>query len=147
MITNVYNMKSMKINIRPKMLLGELKDQFNSMFPYLMLVFYRKPGDVKTGKRVSENYRIGDVQTLNIDSSIEISPGMTVKELEDHFEKNFSLITQVFRKSVATWLQTTLTDDWTLERQNEHGREISEGGKPKRIDQPVDYDLDRDADH
>jgi hypothetical protein len=34
----------------------------------------------------------------------------------------------VFRKSGKTWLETSVTDDWTLKRQNEEGMELSRMG-------------------
>jgi hypothetical protein len=51
----------------------------------------------------------------------------------------------VFRKSGNLWLETTMTDDWTLQQQNDHGYEISTGKKNK--ERPGDFDLNRDAGH
>jgi hypothetical protein len=70
---------------------------------------------------------------------------MKVKDLEKIFKDQFSLAMQVFRKSGNLWLETTMTDNWTLQQQNEHGREISTGKTTKDI--PDDFDLTRDASH
>jgi hypothetical protein len=35
------------------------------------------------------------------------------------------MVVQVSRKSGTLWLETTMTDSWTLGQQNEHGRELS----------------------
>ena len=79
------------------------------------------------------------------DGDIQINEEMKVIELEKLFKDKFKLAVQVFRKSGNLWLETTMTDNWTLAQQNNHGREISTG---KNINtQTDDYDLNRDADH
>ncbi len=40
-----------------------------------------------------------------------------------------------------------MTDNWTLNKQNEHGREISTDSKRKTDAQENDYELNRDANH
>jgi hypothetical protein len=69
--------------------------------------------------------RIGDCQRAIADGIIEIDGKMKVKELEKTFADQFKLNVQVFRRSGNFWLQTSMTDDWTLQNQNEHGMEIS----------------------
>ena len=76
---------------------------------------------------------------------IEVVEEMKVKDLERIFKDQFSLAMQVFRKSGNLWLETTMTDNWTLQQQNDHGREISTVKINK--DRPEDFDLSRDAGH
>ena len=52
---------------------------------------------------------------------------MTVIDLEKKFREVFGLGIQVFRKSGKAWLETTLTDNWTLEEQNRQGEALSKG--------------------
>ena len=137
----------MKLNISPEMKIGELKKKFNSMFPYLTLEIYQNQADVKLGKKMNASRSIGDVGKIGKGSSMEILPTLTVKQLESGFEELFSLSVQVFRKSGNAWLQTTVTDKWTLQHQNEHGREMSQAPKSSEDPAPGDYDLDRDASH
>ena len=75
---------------------------------------------------VPNNRRIGDCQTSISDGSLEIPEEMKVTELEKLLKDQFHLKAQVFRRSGNTWLQTTMTDSWTLKKQNEHGKEISQ---------------------
>ena len=56
---------------------------------------------------------------------MEVKNGMTVAELEGKFRNEYGLEVQVSRKSGLLWLETTMTDNWSLEKQNEHGRDIS----------------------
>ena len=52
---------------------------------------------------------------------------MTVTDFENALMDQFGLSAQVFRRSGNIWLETTITDYWTLKQQNEHGREITVG--------------------
>jgi hypothetical protein len=130
----VLEIENMKMNIHPSMLIGEVQKTFNSMFPYLRLEFYKSPMDIKSGKKISETKKVGDVQLAISDSSLEVLPGMTVRQLENSLRDLFTLTVQVFRKSGTAWLQTTITDNWTLQHQNEHGHEISEGRSLPKAD-------------
>jgi hypothetical protein len=57
--------------------------------------------------------------------ALRIEEEMTVGELEKEFLESFGMLVQVSRRSGTIWLETTMTDNWTLSRQNEHGRELS----------------------
>jgi hypothetical protein len=50
---------------------------------------------------------------------------MTVTELESRFNTIYGLSVQLFRKSGRAWLETTVTDGWTLEEQNNEGEALS----------------------
>lgn len=57
---------------------------------------------------------------------ISFSDQTSVQELEKQMEEGFGLHVQVFRRSGNIWLETTVTDEWTLAFQNEQGQELSE---------------------
>jgi hypothetical protein len=63
---------------------------------------------------------------LTRNGTIELSDYMTVGELENILRTEFGLSAQVSRKSGILWLETTMTDKWTLKQQNDHGKELSE---------------------
>ena len=42
------------------------------------------------------------------------------------FGEVYGLGVQVFRKSGNVWLETTVTDSWTLKEQNDQGESLSE---------------------
>jgi hypothetical protein len=137
----------MRLKIKPAMQVAEVQQAFTKMFPYLKLEFYKSPGDVKAGRVMKGSMHIADLKAGVPESGIDVAPGMMVSELEGRFRDQFSLTVQVFRRSGNTWLQTTMTDDWTLQHQNEHGKEISEGIPDNKATDELDYDLDRDAAH
>lgn len=55
---------------------------------------------------------------------LELTEDMPVSAVEQLFQDYFGLSAQVFRKSGGSWLETSLTDDWTLKRQNDEGFEL-----------------------
>ncbi len=118
----------MQIRITPTRLISEVQEEFNALFPFLKLEFFKNKGhqpQPATNQIIPHNRRIGDYQAAVTDGMIEINGNMKVRELEKIFKDKFRLNVQVFRRSGNLWLQTTITDEWTLQNQNEHGMEIS----------------------
>lgn len=139
----------MHLHIGPERLISDIQKEFNTMFPFLKIEFFNNRSFSRSGfsaqQIISQNRKIGDTQLAVKDANIEIAEKMKVNELESIFKDQFSLAAQVFRKSGNIWLETTMTDNWTLQQQNNHGKELSTG---KINDQKADeYDLNRDADH
>ena len=141
----------MLVHIFPSRLISEVQKEFNALFPFLKLEFFRHKNyaepDYSAQSIIPHNRKIAEGQAAITDGKIDITPDMKVIELENMLKKDFSLAAQVFRRSGNLWLETTMTDNWTLEQQNEHGKEIS---TPKVTDPNKDisdFDLTRDADH
>ena len=68
---------------------------------------------------------IGECRKIHKNDSIAITPRMKVIELEKIFLDDYGLAVQVFRESGRVWLETTMTDDWTLAEQNQQGEALS----------------------
>jgi hypothetical protein len=107
----------------------ELQKEFNEVFPFLKLEFFKHRHAVFKGSArkdmVDNDFTIGHLNRKQASGVIILKPAMKVSELEDILRNNFGLSAQVFRKSGKTWIETTVTDDWTLEQQNEEGRELT----------------------
>jgi hypothetical protein len=118
----------MNIKILRSSIVGEIKRQFSSDYPFLKLEFLM-PQRLPTGGKhlviTNANSRLGDIQPRMREGAIVVNNKTTVGELEKFFS-NHLLDVQVFRRSENLWLETTMTDGWTLENQNSHGKEISE---------------------
>jgi len=140
----------MNLHIAPNRLISDLQKDFNNAFPFLKIEFFQnrnlKIPAFTFQQILPHNRRIVEGQAAITDGDIEVTPEMKVKDLEKIFKDQFSLLAQVFRRSGNIWLETTMTDDWTLKQQNEHGREISTDSKKDKPGQN-DYELNRDADH
>ena len=120
-------MKTIKISDDKK--ISSLQEEFNKMFPFLKLGFFitkhnSHQGSYKkdmlnadlTLKQCRKNHKVGD---------IVLKENMSVTELEKIFQDTFGLSAQIFRKSGRSWIETTVTDDWTLKQQNDEGKELS----------------------
>ena len=120
----------MILHMHPERLISEIQQEFNSLYPFLKIELfagvhgYRQPSPAQGKlsrqlplKLIASNMPIGD---------IELSDGMRVFELEEIFKERYGINLQVFRRSGNLWLETTVTDSWTLKQQNEYGRELTE---------------------
>jgi hypothetical protein len=139
----------MHLNIAPDRLISEIQKEFNEIFPFLKLEFFDNKSFARNNFSASQiipwNKKLGEGQTGIKEGEIEIEESMKVSELENLFKDKFKLAVQVFRKSGTIWLETTMTDSWSLLQQNSHGKEISTNKATGfKAD---DFDLNRDADH
>ena len=102
---------------------------FADLFPFLKLEFFKTPQNHTTLSPKKE-ICLPNETVFNCDghqTSLEIifESNMQVLELEAQFANNTGLSAQVFRRSGNVWIETSLTDDWTLEQQNIEGELLS----------------------
>ncbi len=113
------SMPSIRLAIFADRKISEVQQDFTGAFPYLK-------------DRYPASQRIANSRLLKEawirrkeESEIDINDLMSVSDLENAFMDRFGLSIQVFRRSGNLWLETTMTDNWTLKQQNDHGKEIS----------------------
>ena len=115
------------LTIEKNQTICELQKQFNSIFPFLKMEFFTEPhfhGKLSAkNKQINPLSHITDIQNLPFNGTLEVKPAMTVNEFESCMEE-YGLFPQVFRKSGSIWLETSATDHWSLEKQNEEGRSL-----------------------
>lgn len=133
----------MKIKISDNRKISAIQKEFNTVFPYLKLEFFSKPhtkGGGSAKKLMKSNSKtLGECRTIHKKGDITIVPQMTVGDLEQHFQDIYGLSLQIFRKSGKSWLETTSTDAWTLEKQNIEGEALS-NLKYENNASEIDYD-------
>ncbi|MBK8699167.1 MAG: hypothetical protein IPN29_06340 [Saprospiraceae bacterium] len=99
---------------------------FSEQFPHLRLTFYKNKHDKNELSPISEevfrDYTIGEYNPDFIERDLELNGDETVASFEAKMEQEFGLHVQVLRKSGTTWIQTSVTDDWPLSKQESHGR-------------------------
>lgn len=147
-IENMYHRvnqgSNMTIKISNEKTLYSLQADFNAMFPFLKIEFFRTPHKIGEGSSkhlIYDNNRfVRDCRVPTIEGDLVINEQMTVNELEEQFLNSFGLSVQVFRKSGNVWLETSATDSWTLRQQNEEGAELSKQINYKP-DNPDDSDI------
>lgn len=122
-------MKTQSIYISDTRTIYSIREDFQHLFPFLKLEFFSKPhqpGEPSMKKQMKDgNQTLKECRRVHNDGEIIISPGMTVAELEQQFLASYGLSVQVFRKSGKLWLETTVTDSWTLQEQNSQGEALS----------------------
>lgn len=132
----------MKLRIEGKVTIAEIQKAFNDEFPYLKLVFFTRPHRAYKGSNAKflledRSCPLAKVSQLKREGILYIEPEMPVWQAERLFEEEFGLHIQVFRKSGSVWLETSVTDDLSLEQQNEMGHAAEQPVTP--IDGPLDY--------
>ncbi|MFN8278468.1 MAG: hypothetical protein U0T84_13370 [Chitinophagales bacterium] len=121
----------MEIAIHDNRKLRDIQSEFRTYFPYLKIEFFDVPYEPGKAQRrdhlLMPERKVGACRKIHRDGAIEIIPGKTVMQLENEFWSQFGLSVQVFRHSGNVWIETSLTDSWSLKRQNDEGRELSFG--------------------
>lgn len=129
----------MTITIHDQLSIDELQQQFNSKYPYLKLECFTKPHGIHSGSRkenmIPSSTLIKNCRTKHNEGKMEINPDHTVAQIEKSFQDIFGLYVQVFRKSGNVWIETTVTDDWTLEKQNSEAELFHKDMEKLRSDQ------------
>lgn len=116
--------------IDDKQTIAVLQNEFNECFPFLKIEFFRelciKGSSNSKNKMIKTNEIFSRLQKTKQFGKIVFTKQTTVGELEKMFLGKFGICMQVFRKSGNVWLETTSTDDWTLEQQNEEGKSLAQ---------------------
>jgi hypothetical protein len=119
----------MLLHISPAIRISDLQRAFSDTFPFLRIEFYNHK-IAESGQLPQHTDKcLGDYQPVITTGILDVQPGMKVKELEKAFKDQFKIGAQIFRSSGKFWLQTTLTNDWTLQKQNQYGMELSQSSK------------------
>jgi hypothetical protein len=119
----------MKLHIDEERRIKSIQNQFSEVYPFLKIEFFRnlplnnKPA--QKAEKIDPSQKIKLVGKINEHNNIDISKQRTVAQLEKDFKELFGVKAQVYRKSGNYWVETTLTDDWTLEQQNTEGQYFS----------------------
>lgn len=133
----------MKLKISPDLTIGQIQAEFATFFPNLKPVFFTKPHNAYKGSPakfiVSEREtRLSTLSSKVPENAVlQLELDMSVWELEQHFENEYGLHMQVFRRSGNTWLETSVTDNLSLEQQ-EKKAEDSLNHRFEFVD-PLDY--------
>ena len=117
----------MDIKISNDKSVGEIQREFSAAFPYLKVEFFKKKeSDVRSkGQLIPEKTILGLIRPIDQSPELDINPDRTVHDLERDFLEKHGLSVQIFRKSGNLWIETTLTDSWSLGRQNKEGEQMS----------------------
>jgi hypothetical protein len=138
------------ILINGERLITDVQKQFASAYPFLKIEFFKRDNTLKSLKcqqtQIAHNVKLKEAWTRKkAEGDLIVNDVMTVFELENTFMDRFGLTAHLFRRSGNIWLQTSITDNWTLKQQNDMGREITIGRKTDNRNEN-DYESNRDPD-
>jgi hypothetical protein len=133
----------MKIQVLAEKRIGALQQEFNGMFPFLKLVFFTRPHDAYEGSPAKyimdePDRTLGTITKKMREGALYLEAEMPTWQVERLFREEFGLYVQVFRKSGDLWLETSVTDDLTLEQQNAKGKASEKPAETEPIE-PPDY--------
>lgn len=115
----------MKLHISKKTSIHELQKQFSDIYPFLKIELYNKPHAEKKLSSAKDKMSSGEIisasKNFKKTGAIDISQDRTVAELEKDFHDMFGIAMQVSRRNGSIWIETSLTDNRTLEMQNQQG--------------------------
>ncbi len=119
----------MEILINDTRTISEVQRDFSKEFPFLKIEFFDAPHQAEKSLPKSKMYahdrKLAACRKQHINGKVKIAKNQKVNDLENDLWVNFGLSAQVFRKSGNLWIETSLTDSWTLEQQNREGLEMS----------------------
>ncbi|MEP6464900.1 MAG: hypothetical protein ABJB05_01285 [Parafilimonas sp.] len=129
----------MKLFIEKETLAEDVKRIFTTCYPFLKIELYKKQfADNNATVKKEPVTSLNKLIYTKDKTVIDISYNVTVAELENQFAV-IGLVAEVFRKSGNVWVETSLTDNWTLQQQDEEAKEISKHFTEKNIALPNVY--------
>ena len=121
----------MIIEINPNKKLKDINSAFTKVYPFLKLEFFSKSHKWQESSSVlqllQQDQTVSEVtHSLLCSGFIELHYWQKTGVIEMMFLQQFNLSVQVYRKNGDNWIQTSGTDELTLEEQNEAGMKDSQ---------------------
>jgi hypothetical protein len=101
---------------------GDIQQVFSHAFPYLKIDFFKnlELNGIRITKKLEPPFTISKPEN----AVIELEGSRTISAVKNDFLNLTGLASRIFRKSGNVWIETSLTDDWTLNRQNAEGAQF-----------------------
>jgi hypothetical protein len=119
-------MKTLKIDDNKQ--IKEIKNEFNTHFPHLKLEFFSEEHHLGEGTERKAMYDdtllLKDIRKIHNSGELSINGHQKSVTFEESFLEHFGVNVQVFRKAGRIWLQTIMTDNWTLSEQESKGEQF-----------------------
>jgi len=129
----------MKSSIARQLLIKEVQNEFSNAYPFLKVDFTRGRGEKRVAPYAGPANAAGNSQVQPGENEepvneiarkllwdeFGVTDNMKVSELELLLQYEFGLPAQLLRKSGNLWLETRMTQHWTLRQQNDHGQDMA----------------------
>src|SRR5438105_3541562 len=110
----------MNLRIDQESQIRNIQNEFSKAYPFLKIEFFKdsftKNKRSQKTEKINSAEKVKLIGQLNAHHTIDIGKQRTVAQLEEDFKEFFGLKAEVYRKLGNSWIETSLTDDWTLER-------------------------------
>jgi hypothetical protein len=120
----------MIIEINKHTTLGEIAEQFSKYYPFLKIEFFntspQNMQDVDLSSQLLKSMCVGDIVSMRHTVLLEFHFWNKTGMVESVFQKKVGLGVQVYRRYHEGWIQSSGTDELTLEEQNSIGKFDSE---------------------
>jgi hypothetical protein len=124
----------MQLEINDNLPISALQVKFSQSFPYLKLEFYTKAhrwqGASEDKNRVPPHLLIGAIRHKKTSGVYAIKSATKTGQVERDFKRIYGLQVQVFRLQDEGWVQTTGTDDLTLQQQMDLAKGMHTSSSP-----------------
>lgn len=119
----------MIVKIKKGNTIQQIKAAFHAQVPFLRIEFFHHSHDHGEGSpksdMIADDIIISDISKTVIDGELIFNKEMKIEDIEDQLKKYFGLNVQIFRKMGKLWLESTTSDEWTLEKVEEMANEYS----------------------
>ena len=110
------------LEVYPEMTLAQFYERFKELFPYLQLELVTdRLLTAKAGEEQTMDELAGDITHC----CFLIEGNMFIADLESAFQECYGLTVHIKRWTGYAWHDTDDTRHWTLEQQNQKGKEVS----------------------
>ena len=123
-------MGKLELHMKNETTCRNLQEEFWISYPYLKIEFqkYQRTFEgrtIRTEKLLPGEKMLSFCRKPQL-NSINVGSDRTVLQVIKEFEDVLYLKLLLLRRSGNSWIETTLTTDWTLEQQNREGRSLSQ---------------------
>ena len=134
----------MIIHIHDNLTLSDLQERFSKCFPALKIQFYTRPHALKKpsdeNDMIHPSKKVEQARHIHTQGELELKSWHTVARVEKDFREKFGLNVQVFRNENGEWVQSSITDKFTLRDQQEMSRHAASSVHPQFREQLGEYD-------
>ena len=115
------------LKIDKRISVGDFQKEFNTTFPFLKIEFFKPSSNAEGGNYKTASFLTSrDQITSNTNpTTISIDSLTTVAQLKKLLSEKLGLLILIYRKSGSMWIETSLTEDWSLERQNHEAEQMN----------------------
>lgn len=127
-VGKVKEQNAIEISVGKDSRISDIQEAFHRHYPFLKVEFFKEVHVLHDGKRpekINPQARMGGIMPDLSERKILIQSDKKVIDLKKEFRKDLGLMAFFYRRSGKLWIETSLTDDWSLERQNDEGRLFS----------------------